>query len=549
MSARPVVWTIAGSDSGGGAGVQADLRALDAFGVHGCSAISAITAQNSVAVSAIDVVSPRMLDAQLAALAADMPPTAIKTGMLGSRENLEMVARWVDRLREANPALALVVDPVLRATTGAQFADEELRRAYLEQLAPRATLVTPNRAEAATLLGVPPLAGGKQVEHAARMLREAGAKAVVITGGDVRGDFANDYVSAPWASGWLRLPRVGTPHHHGTGCVFASSAAAALALGFVEVEAVVLAKMATTQALRDAYPAGSGAGPVHPSAAFSSRIDNLPEFVAQPGATNVPFAPLRDADLGLYAIVDSADWVERVLAAGVKTVQLRIKDPTHPRLREEIRRSVAAGERARAQLFVNDHWRMAIEERAYGVHLGQEDIADADTAAIARAGLRLGLSTHSYWEVCRARALRPSYIACGPIHSTAAKAMPWIPQGNANLAYWCSLLPEPVVAIAGMDPARAGEAVRCGAAGVAVISGITAAPDPEQAVRDYRDAMRSASALDRTGAPALARPTLARFKPPAASAPLGSPASTARNPPRSGPRRSPACCAPGSSRN
>jgi hydroxymethylpyrimidine kinase/phosphomethylpyrimidine kinase/thiamine-phosphate diphosphorylase len=267
--------------------------------------------------------------------------------------------------------------------------------------------------------------------------------------------------------------------------VFASSAAAALALGFVEVEAAVLAKMATAQALREAYAVGQGAGLVHPSSVFASRIENLPDFVEKPDEAKLTFAALRDADLGLYAIVDSADWVDRVLAAGVKTVQLRIKDGAYPRLRDEIRRAVAASELFRAQLFVNDHWRIAIEERAYGVHLGQEDIANADLEQIANAGLRLGVSTHAYWEVCRAWAHTPSYIACGPIHQTAVKAMPWIPQGNANLGYWCNLLPLPVVAIAGMDPTRTREARELGAAGVAVLSGITAATDPEGAVDTY----------------------------------------------------------------
>lgn len=510
MSAnRPIVWTIAGSDSGGGAGIQADLRAFDAFGVHGCSAIAALTAQNSVAVEAIEPVSPQMLDAQLAALANDMAPAAIKTGMLGSVENLEVVVRWIDRLREANPSLAVVVDPVLRATTGAAFAGEALRRAYREQLLPRATLVTPNRSEAAALLGLPGLGDHAEVERAARMLRERGPAAVAITGGDAGDGPASDFVDAPHASGWLRLPRVDTPHHHGTGCVFASSAAAALALGFVEVEAAVLAKMATAQALREAYAAGRGAGPVHPSAAFSSRIENLPAFAASPGETHSAFAPLRDAAPGLYAVVDSAEWVERVLAAGVRIVQLRIKDPSHPRLREEVRRAVAASERAGAQLFVNDHWRIAVEERAYGVHLGQEDLAEADVEQLARAGLRLGISTHSFWEVCRAWALRPSYIACGPIHRTYAKEMPWIPQGNGNLAYWCGLLPTPVVAIGGMDRARLVEARECGAASVAVMSGITAAPDPEVAVHAFRTAWEQA-VPGTAVAPALARPTLAR---------------------------------------
>jgi hydroxymethylpyrimidine kinase / phosphomethylpyrimidine kinase / thiamine-phosphate diphosphorylase len=241
--------------------------------------------------------------------------------------------------------------------------------------------------------------------------------------------------------------------------------------------------------LRHGYAAGAGAGPVRPREGFALRHENLPAF-SIPGQASVPaFAPLTDRALGLYAVVDSAAWVRRALAAGVRTVQLRIKDPHHPALRGEVRDSVVAARAAGAQLFINDHWQVAIEEGAYGVHLGQEDLATADLAGIARAGLRLGISTHCYWEVCRAWALKPSYIACGPIHPTQAKAMPWIPQGNANLAYWCALLPLPVVAIAGMDVTRATQAAQCGAAGVAVISAITAAGSPETAIAVLKQAI------------------------------------------------------------
>ncbi len=494
---KPIVWSVAGSDSGGGAGVQADVKAFEAFDVHGCTAIAALTAQNSVAVRAIEPVSEAMLEAQLAALAEDMPPAAIKTGMLGSVANLRVVVRWVDRLREKNPAMALVVDPVLRATTGAAFASEELIAAYRTELLPRASLITPNRREAAALLGLSSLNGDVGVEQSARALRDLGCQAVAITGGDEDGTHSQDYVSAPWAEGWLRLPRIDTPHSHGTGCVFASSAAAAMARGFVAVEAVVLAKMATTHALRNGYAAGEGAGPVRPREGFGLRIENLPQMslpAASPTASPrfaglPPFAALTDDKLGLYAIVDSAAWIERVLAAGVRTVQLRIKDPQQPNLREEIRASIAAARKVDAQLFINDHWQVAIEEGAYGVHLGQEDLATADLAAIQRAGLRLGLSTHAYWEVCRAWSLKPSYIACGPIHPTAAKAMPWIPQGNGNLAYWCKLLPVPVVAIAGMGAERARQAVSSGAAAVAVIGAITGAESPRHAVRELQQAL------------------------------------------------------------
>lgn len=489
MTTAPIVWTVAGSDSGGGAGLQADLRAFDAFGVHGCSAVAAVTAQNSVAVKRIDSVSPELLDAQLSTLAADMPPAAIKTGMLGSAANLRVLVAWIDRLRNHNPALAVVVDPVLRSSTGAPFADEELLGAYRRELLPRATLTTPNCAEAAALLGVEPLRDRAGIEQAAKALRETGCAAVVVTGGDAGGDSSDDHADTLHARGRLTLPRVATSHNHGTGCVFASSAAAAMAKGFVAIEAVILAKMATTEALRHGYAAGAGAGPVRPSAGFALHSENLPAFDI-PGQAGAPaFAPLADPALGLYAVVDSAAWVSRVLAAGVRTVQLRIKDRQHPALRGEVRASVDAARAAGAQLFINDHWQIAIEEGAYGVHLGQEDLATANLAAIAGAGLRLGVSTHAYWEVCRAWTLRPSYIACGPIHPTRAKAMPWIPQGNGNLAYWCALLPIPVVAIAGMDAPRAAQAARCGAAGVAVISAITAAASPETAIAVLKQAI------------------------------------------------------------
>jgi thiamine-phosphate diphosphorylase len=303
---------------------------------------------------------------------------------------------------------------------------------------------------------------------------------VVITGDADEALRTEDYVSAPHAQGWLTLPSP-SKYHPGTGCMFAASTAVAMSLGFVPVEAVVLAKMVSTEVL----PGMS---------------------IGVPGPV-APFAALSDKHLGLYAIVDSAAWVQRVLAAGVRTVQLRIKDPQHPGLREEVRSAVAAARACKAQLFINDHWRLALEEGAYGVHLGQEDLALADLDAIARAGLRLGVSTHALWEVSRAWQLKPSYIACGPIHPTAAKAMPWIPQGNENLAYWCKLLPLPVVAIAGMDRKRAAQAMQCGAAGVAVISAITTAASPEAEMVELQRAIATAPGA-RVAPPLLPRPTL-----------------------------------------
>lgn len=500
---RPVVWSIAGSDSGAGAGLQADLKALQSFGVHACTAVAAITAQNSVAVTQVEPVSAALLDAQLAALARDMPPQAIKTGLLVSVDNLRVVCRWVDALRAQGHAVALVVDPVLGASTGAAFADEALLEAYGRQLLPRATLITPNRTEALRLLQVgqpdrtfhemeiPALAQALQARWRLGVREWAPSDAptvqdcfsVVITGGDdaCADGQASDWLQSPQASAWLSGPRVDTAHHHGTGCTFASTAAAALACGYCVADAVVLAKMATTHALRHAYAAGQGAGPVQAMPDFAQHLHNLPALGTQQ-APSTAFAPLSHPDLGVYAVVDSAAWVKRVLAAGIRTVQLRIKDPAEPTLPAQIAESISVARATPgAQLFINDHWQLALQHGAHGVHLGQEDLDTVDLDALRSAGVRLGLSTHSYWEVARAWALRPSYIACGPVFATHSKDMPWIPQGLDNLRYWAGVLPLPVVGIAGINARNVAEVAATGAASAAVISAITHAADPEAA--------------------------------------------------------------------
>jgi hydroxymethylpyrimidine kinase/phosphomethylpyrimidine kinase/thiamine-phosphate diphosphorylase len=224
-----------------------------------------------------------------------------------------------------------------------------------------------------------------------------------------------------------------------------------------------------------------------------------------------------DGPIGLYPVVDDAAWVERVAAAGVTTVQLRIKEGTSDALEAQVRAAVAAAERSGVRLFVNDHWRLALKHRAFGVHLGQQDLDDADLGAIAAAGLRLGVSSHAPWEVARAAAIRPSYVACGPIHPTPTKDMPWAPQGTHNLAYWCALLRLPVVAIGGLDVPRTIEAVRCGADGIAVLRGIVQATDPQATMRAYVEAIEASAQRPPHEPPDLPRPTLSRGAPPPAS--------------------------------
>jgi hydroxymethylpyrimidine kinase/phosphomethylpyrimidine kinase/thiamine-phosphate diphosphorylase len=510
-AARPIVWSIAGTDSGGGAGLSADQRAADAFGVHLCPAVAAVTAQNSCVVTQAQPVSPELLDAQLAALARDMPPAAIKTGLLGSAENIAVVARWIDRLRQRAP-VALVVDPVLGASTGAAFADAATLRAYRDLLLPRATVVTPNQREARAL------AAGDDACALARALKALGAHAVAMTGGDdayAAPGWSLDWIDTPHASGWLALPRIDTPHSHGTGCTFASSAASALALGFVPADALVLAKMSTTQALRHGSAAGQGAGPVAAQAGFAVQPDVLPYMSWDENADffrhacAVPACAGMTANekalhggreaIGLYAIVDSAERVRQVVAAGVRTVQLRIKiagEQPQDALRPFITHALAICRAADATLVVNDHWRLAAELGARAVHLGQEDVlalGPAGRAELAASGLRVGLSSHSLWELCRARTLRPWYAACGPVWPTLTKVMPWRPQGLDNLSWWVHMAGVPVLAIGGiLEPDQLTQAARSGASGICVVRGL--GDDPAQTVPLWQAALAAGRA-------------------------------------------------------
>ena len=219
--------------------------------------------------------------------------------------------------------------------------------------------------------------------------------------------------------------------------------------------------------------------------------------------------PLACSAIGVYAVVDSAAWVRRMLQAGLRTVQLRIKHADPQLLAGEIAASVACGRATPgAQVFINDHWPLALELGAYGVHLGQEDLDAADVAALYRAGVRLGISTHSSWEVARALRLKPSYVACGPVFPTQSKAMPWTPQGLHNLRYWTARLPLPVVGIGGITPQTMAQVAAQGVAGAAVISAITQSADPEQACQALTAQFLRGHAMERPPAPAQPLPTL-----------------------------------------
>lgn len=194
--------------------------------------------------------------------------------------------------------------------------------------------------------------------------------------------------------------------------------------------------------------------------------------------------PATSRRLGLYPVVDSVEWIERLLDAGVKTLQLRIKDRREEEVEADVVAAIALGERYNARLFINDYWRLAIKHGAYGVHLGQEDMDVANLAAISEAGLRLGLSTHDNLEIDRALSAHPSYIALGHVFPTQTKQMPSAPQGLNKLAAHIQTLGEySTVAIGGISIDRVPAVLATGVGSVAVVSAITQAPDWRSATR------------------------------------------------------------------
>lgn len=202
--------------------------------------------------------------------------------------------------------------------------------------------------------------------------------------------------------------------------------------------------------------------------------------------------------LGLYPVVDSVEWIARLLDAGVKTLQLRVKDLPDEQVEPAIIQAITLGRQHNARLFINDYWRLAVKHQAYGVHLGQEDLDTADLAAIQAAGLRLGLSTHDDAELARAVAAKPSYIALGHIFPTQTKEMPSAPQGLEELTRHIKQLDGtfPTVAIGGISIERAPAVLATGVGSIAVVSAITQADDWRKATAELLALCAGAGAED-----------------------------------------------------
>ncbi len=251
------VLTIAGSDSGAGAGIQADLKTFAALGVYGTSAITAITAQNTLGVTRVLALSPKLVAAQIDAVIDDIGAHALKTGMLANAAIIEIVAQMIRERR----LKTVVVDPVMVATSGDLLIKKNAVASLRDKLLPLAAVITPNLPEAEELTGMK-LRSAADIGAAAQRIVEMGARTVVIKGGHLKGPAVDLFYDGKKFSS-LSAPRIRTQNTHGTGCTFSAAIAAFLARGERVETAVALAKKFITSAIRSSFAIGAGHSPVH----------------------------------------------------------------------------------------------------------------------------------------------------------------------------------------------------------------------------------------------------------------------------------------------
>jgi len=491
---KPIVWTISGADCSGGAGIAADIKTGHALGVEVCHLITANTVQNSQELVAVHAVDVAILAQQVNVLLCDKPPKIIKIGLVVSVAQIDFIVSLIAQLRDENTEIKVVSDPVGSASVGGKFSQLSLNDRM--KLVAVVDVVTPNLFEAQQLAE---LANETNAEKLSSAIKKRGCNSIIVKGGHQVGEQCQDYCLHQLADGvnisyQLSSPKINTSYTHGGGCSFAMAIASYLAQGHLLRDAFTLTKAFINQGLacqedqQDYYgafeqiesPAGAQYFP-KVTDVLNQKYQNLPAFIG----LGLPRG--KKEKLGLYPVVDSIEWLERLLPLGLEVIQLRLKNKTNDELIDLIKQAVTLSEKYPTRLFINDYWQLAIEHKAYGVHIGQEDIQGADLAKIQASGLRLGISTHGCYEFLLAQQLQPSYLAIGAIYPTKTKDMTGQIQGLDTLENTLKLAKDiPVVAIGGINHQRANDVWQTGVDSIAVVTAITEAENPQVSVEQFQ---------------------------------------------------------------
>ncbi len=516
---KPIIWSISGSDCSGGAGISADIKTGQSLQVETCHLITANTVQNSKEVISVNPVSTDILDQQYETLLFDKPPKAIKIGLIANQEQVVWLISKLAEIHKIFPNTKVIYDPVGQASVGGKL--NELTSSDLKSLFAYIDVITPNIHEALSLAQVTSSKSNNiNIASLAEKIHALGVNSVIIKGGhtdDIKeaivdkeqvhqafdyclhkltdNDSSKNSVEETIEYG-VSSTRVKTYYSHGGGCSFSSSLAAFSAYGYLLRDALTLTKAFIQQGLmstnnqHDIYGAfEQTCWPTTP--AFFPKI--------QSPLTNkyqhlLPFRTLdlaQDESLGLYPVIDSIEWLKRLLPLNINIIQLRIKNIPEDAVEVMLKEAITLASKYKTRLIINDYWQLAIKLGAYGVHIGQEDLVDADLTKIQQAGLRLGISTHGCYEFLLAQQLKPSYLAVGAIFPTRTKNMTGQIQGIKNLEDILALKKDiPIVAIGGINLDKAVDVWKTGVDSIAVVTGITQEPDPELVVRMYQSLMK-----------------------------------------------------------
>jgi hydroxymethylpyrimidine kinase / phosphomethylpyrimidine kinase / thiamine-phosphate diphosphorylase len=485
---------VGGSDSSGGAGLSADQKVLNSLEVDSRSVVTAITSQTHKSFYNIQYASKEIFESQLKTASNLMNGKGlIKLGMLG---NLETVLSLKEFLIEGD--WRIVCDPVLVSSTGRALLSKEGIECFKEFILPKVYLLTPNIMEVELLLNRS-IKGPKDMELAAKDLLKMGVQNVLIKGGHLEetGNHSPKYSHDFFANGnqslWINGYRTSLiKFARGTGCALASAITGAMASGLDLLDSLVLGKMIVKKGIRSAFEEEEGLI-LNMKGSWKEGInpEDFPwitnEFYTDEKRISFPIMKLEGGRTNLYPIVDRAEWLEKLFPLGIKIVQLRIKDLQGDELEKEVKKAVEISNKFDGQLFINDYWELAIKYNAYGVHLGHEDMQEAHLKEIADANIRLGLSTHCYYEASLAHGYNPSYIAFGPVYYTALKAMKFKPQGLENLKLWRSMFNRPLVAIGGINIEKISDVMECNPDMISVVRDITLNKSPTERVVEYQN--------------------------------------------------------------
>ncbi len=482
---RPQVLLVAGLDSGGGAGITADTLSVHDNMGFALPAVTALTAQSLKSITKVTPTDEQTFYETLRLVCQDFHNIkAIKVGLISDDRLLKIFLEFLDGPLKDVP---VVWDPVLCGTAG-DLHSVDLKR-YLDKILPHVTVFTPNLPEAMTLASyTEEKLKSDGVKKLGEYFLSLGAQSVVIKGGHNIStlDAEDTFVSAK-RTFTLKAKRLPGEGAHGGGCALSSSLAALIANDFSPHDAIVMAKAYVYKGISaPAIPDNENRPPI----GHHGIIDDLSYYpkIIEAGFPKSAegFAPCPQK-LGLYPVVDSFALVKRLVDAGVRTIQLRIKDPGYENLEEEIVKATEYCRQKRVRLFIDDYYKLAIRAHAYGVHLGMEDLKGADLKAIKEAGLRLGVSTHGPFELLKALQLNPSYIALGHIFETKSKVMESKPQGVLKLSFEQKLVKDtvPTVAIGGIKLYNLKDVLDTKVGSVALITGITNAPDIEEAAAQW----------------------------------------------------------------